>query len=258
MTITAEKKAQNKLFADERQRWRINRNIEWRKTKAVLNELDEIRKEEGGKQLKHIINGKSWKYKELPLYKAIERKNLEVIKALVDNGADLITTNSDCLYRAINKKDLDIVNVFLFNGAKTNKTIDDKGNTLLHRAVELCPPTEDTRRNTLTSQSQFTSSSTRHIKEIRIVEALIAFGAKATMPNKEGKTPLAISQNETVTSILNSAAQTAFTATVKKPLEQKQPTTTKNEKDNYDYNNSSDESDYPNLQGIGISRPGGF
>ncbi|XP_064210966.1 putative ankyrin repeat protein RF_0381 [Tribolium castaneum] len=114
--------------------------------------------------------------KQTPLLAAVQSKNLEAVKLLLNYKANL--TIPSAFLEAINLKCLEIVKYLLEKGANVNKKYRD-GSTPLIKAVES--------------------------ENLAIIEELLNNGAKVDLANNEGKTALMISANKrsiTIVSLL--------------------------------------------------------
>jgi len=89
------------------------------------------------KKIKKGANVNEYKYYRTPLTCAINERNIEIVKLLLENGADANKKDKDGdipITCAINKRDIEIVKLLLENGADANKEVK-KGNTPLIYAV---------------------------------------------------------------------------------------------------------------------------
>jgi len=85
------------------------------------------------------VNAKDKFFGDTPLHKAIQLRNFEMVKLLIENGADVNAINGQDdtpLILSVAQSDLEFVKLLLENGAKVNAHGSD-GNTALHVSLFL-------------------------------------------------------------------------------------------------------------------------
>ncbi|KAG4095964.1 ankyrin repeat-containing domain protein [Neocallimastix lanati (nom. inval.)] len=106
-------------------------------------------------------------YSGTPLIYAIDRGSFDLVKLLVENGADVNKKNEDNntpLYYSIYNKKPKIIEYLLNQGARINEVIGDKNETALFYAIRMC--------------------------NVTIIRFLINNGADINHKNKDGNIPL--------------------------------------------------------------------
>ncbi|XP_055839237.1 alpha-latrotoxin-Lg1a-like [Episyrphus balteatus] len=154
------------------------------------------------------------------LMKAIENDNLIEVENCFKNVIDVNFQNSDGispLHRAVYNGNEDIINFLLKKEAKLVQTTN-KGNTPLHIAslkgfnevveILLKHISLSELNNFINAKTTSGGTTSLHVASkngfFEVVKTLLKHGAIYNIKNKEGKTPLDLSQNQQVTKLLKS------------------------------------------------------
>jgi ankyrin repeat protein len=138
-----------------------------------------------------------------PLDAATERGRVEIVKLLLDEGADVNWTNEygwTALYAAVYYGHIEIVKLLLHSGADVNKS-NNNGGAALYRAIQddnktivklLLDSGADPNKADKFGRTPLTEAVQFSYNQIRIVELLLDSGADKDKANVYGRTPLYI------------------------------------------------------------------
>jgi len=149
---------------------------------------------------------------------AASKGDVQTVQRLLKDGADVNDKDIEGrtpLYYAVSNGHIDIVNTLLKNGADITQ-VTNKGNTPLHTAtskgykeiieVLLQHVSHDKLKDFINAKTTSSGTTSLHVAAqsgfLEVVKSLLKHGAIYDIKNKEGKTPIDLSKDQSVNNLL--------------------------------------------------------